>query len=370
MDELIRLKDIYFAMPHGPARAHAIQEAVRRADELGDQGWSLSNRYNLAIELSMYGDPAKVLPLIAEYTARVEELYLNTGRPMPDKRIDQYLYMLSLGVGVWSQLPQLPLDQWEQLMKQFGDSLQRYRYGKAEYYREQYFQSLYEGKSEAAEAAFQAWQADITSGTMQVITCEGCHQKFRVDHAAELGDWEGALREARPLLDGTLACKQNPWNVLCLLMELSRDRGDRAGVKRYGGQLARRAEWDEAADMVELLPYDMLFNLPRGLRTLEQTLDDQLQSWSQDAKLDYFCDVWLLLTLAARERKTVSLALPQRFPLYRPDGTYHPAELAEWFRQQALDIARRFDRRNGYPYFQKQIETTWAGLRKAAGMGP
>lgn len=59
--------------------------------------------------------------------------------------------------------------------------------------------------------------------------------------------------------------------------------------------------------------------------------------------------------------------LPERFPLCRLDGEYNPAELAVWFHQQALDIAYRFDRRNGYPYFQKQIETAQAGMQKALG---
>lgn len=38
MDELQILKDKYDAMPHGSARTWANQEAVKRADELGNQG--------------------------------------------------------------------------------------------------------------------------------------------------------------------------------------------------------------------------------------------------------------------------------------------------------------------------------------------
>ena len=55
-----------------------------------------------------------------------------------------------------------------------------------------------------------------------------------------------------------------------------------------------------------------------------------------------------------------------RFPLYRSDGAYDPTELADWFHQQAPDIAYRFDQRNGYPAHQKKIETAWAGTQEMA----
>ena len=54
------------------------------------------------------------------------------------------------------------------------------------------------------------------------------------------------------------------------------------------------------------------------------------------------------------------------FPLYRSDGAYDPTELADWFHQQAPDIAYRFDQRNGYPAHQKKIETAWAGTQEMA----
>lgn len=364
MDELQILKDKYDVMPHGPARIQANREAVRRSDELGDQGWSLAHRYNLASELTFHGDQAAALPVIAEYAALSEQMYFDTGRPTPRKEMDRYLYMLYLGVGIWLNLPQLPLEQREQMAKKFWDGLQRYQYGKANYYTAQYYQLLREGKMAEAEAAYQAHEAEIATGAVQVTECAACDQFFRVRHAVERKDWEEALREARPLLDGTLTCRQNPWNALWLLMTFARDRGDRAAVKYYGEQLVRRLEWDEGGMEEELLPYYSLFDVPRGLQTLEKTLDEYLQSWSQDTRMDYFCDAWLLLTQAARAQETVCLALSERFPLYRPDGEYDPAELADWFHRQALDIAYRFDQRNGYPAHQKKIETAWAGMQK------
>ena len=63
-------------------------------------------------------------------------------------------------------------------------------------------------------------------------------------------------------------------------MKFARDYGDRAAVKYCGEQLVRRLEWDEGGMEEELLPYYTLFDVPRGLQTLEKTLDEYLQSWS------------------------------------------------------------------------------------------
>ena len=82
--------------------------------------------------------------------------------------------------------------------------------------------------------------------------------------------------------------------------------------------------------------------------------------------MGYFCDAWLLLAQVAGAQETVCLVLSERFPLYRSDGAYDPTELADWFHQQAPDIAYRFDQRNGYPAHQKKIETAWAGTQEMA----
>mgnify|MGYP000329185621 CR=1 FL=1 len=62
---------------------------------------------------------------------------------------------------------------------------------------------------------------------------------------------------------------------------------------------------NECGTEEDLLPYYALFGLPRKLRTLEKTLENIPQSWSQDTRMGYFCDAWLLLAQVAGAQETV-----------------------------------------------------------------
>ncbi len=364
MYELRRMYEQYSAMPHGPARAAFIRDAVKRSDELQDHGWQLANRFNLSLEIKFHGDGGKVLPIIAEYISIFEQKYFHTDERPSSKRIDSYLYMHDMAISVWEDLPQLSRSQLDEFLKKFWAALLRYHYGKADYYHRQYFQLRKEGKFDEAEVMYQKWEADIATGFIQVTDCLGCRQYFRVQHALHQDNLEKALEKAQPILDGTLTCIQRPWKVLTLLLEYALRHGNRAGVQEYGVRLVDRMEWDDTADEMELMPYYAFYDLPRGFQALEKYFSDMLQSWGQLSLLDEYQFTWLLFIQAAETYETVSLSFPQTFPLYRPDGQYQPKELAEWFHQQSLHIAQRFDQRNGYPYYQNLLESTWTGMQK------
>ena len=108
-EELHRLFEQYTAMPHGLERMNAIREAVKKADEWGDDYWRLRNRYKLVVEQYRYDDSGKVLPVLAEYVAIFEKKYYDTGKSPTHQQLDDYLYLLDLSLNVFGMLPQLPL---------------------------------------------------------------------------------------------------------------------------------------------------------------------------------------------------------------------------------------------------------------------
>ena len=78
-------------------------------------------------------------------------------------------------------------------------------------------------------------------------------------------------------------------------------------------------------------------------------------------------EAWLFFSQAAHTYETVSLAMPKTFPLYREDGQYNTAELAQWFHEGALEIARKFDERNQSSYYQNKMQRAWDGMQKMTG---
>lgn len=114
------------------------------------------------------------------------------------------------------------------------------------------------------------------------------------------------------------------------------------------------------------LPYYALFGLPRKLRTLEKTLESipkvvcRIPGWAT------FVMPGSCSPKSPGHRKRSDLSYPSGSRSTGRMGPYDPTELADWFHQQAPDIAYRFDQRNGYPAHQKKIETAWAGTQEMA----
>ena len=159
-EELYGLFERYMAIPHGVERINAIREAVKKADNWGDDYWRLKNRYQLAIEQYRYDDSGKVLPMIAEYVAIFEKKYFDTGKSPTHQQLGEYLYLLDLALNVFGILPQLPLTQGRQLEEQYWNALKRFGYGKADYYDRRYFQLRYEDQTEEAETIFELWEEE------------------------------------------------------------------------------------------------------------------------------------------------------------------------------------------------------------------
>ena len=118
-EELYGLFERYMAMPHGVERINAIREAVKKADNGGDDYWRLKNRYQLAIEQYRYDDSGKVLPMIAEYVAIFEKKYLNTGKTPTPQQWGEYLFLWDWALNVCEILPKLPLKQGRKGKKQY-----------------------------------------------------------------------------------------------------------------------------------------------------------------------------------------------------------------------------------------------------------
>lgn len=363
-NELQRMFDHYVSLPHGAECIRAKQEALKRSDELGHLSWRLANRNNLALEEFFHGDKAKALPQAAEYVEIFERNFVNGGMMPTKKRIDNYLRMLDMALEVFETLPQLPIEQWRKMEEKYGDAMQRYHYGKANYYEKKFNHLLCEGNVQEAEECYRMWEEERQANRDQVLACEGCIQYFRVRYALVQNDWDGAVKEAQPLLGEDPGCAQQPWRVLHLLMTESRDRGSRSGVKEYGKKLRMRLDWDENADAMELLAYDALFDLSHGLKAIESSLERVLEKWDCLQRWRHFLETSLLLQQAAREHETLSLMLPQQLGCYREDGQYHPAELSRWFYEEAFKIAQRFDERNGFPYHQNAMEKARAGMKQ------
>ena len=78
--------------------------------------------------------------------------------------------------------------------------------------------------------------------------------------------------------------------------------------------------------------------------------------WDQLLVYDFAKGAWVTFRELGKRMGKVKLELPREFPLWRENGEYDVAGLAEYFHGQALEVAGRFDARNGTRWYKKDLE--------------
>ncbi len=72
---------------------------------------------------------------------------------------------------------------------------------------------------------------------IRISSCEACYRYNRVRYAIDNKDWELAEKEAKPILDGKLKCRQHPKLTVCALLSFALNEGDWKKSKQYAALL-------------------------------------------------------------------------------------------------------------------------------------
>ena len=101
------------------------------------------------------------------------------------------------------------------------------------------------------------------------------------------------------------------------------------------------------------IAYYLMTNPERGWEYAERCIDWSLRT-NTLKKYRFSCD--MVEALKYEMRPEVHLALPEEFPLDRADGDYSVSELGRYFYQQAEELARRYDARNGNSGYMDRLK--------------
>ncbi|EST33727.1 hypothetical protein M878_12370, partial [Streptomyces roseochromogenus subsp. oscitans DS 12.976] len=249
--------------------------------------------------------------------------------------------------------PHIPLASIE---KWLGEMAHRYRlagYSERAVHSAEFSVAEHIGDVARAERAYAAWLASDRDAMADCHACElhaqGIWQVTRGRDAEALELW-------RPVLEGEFACAHEPHTVLASslapLLRLGRVDEARAHHLR-GFRLVRPMESMRGAyaDHVEFCA--LTGNEARGLELLAERPAYFTDTGHPRSRLDFLAVVALLM-----DRLTGLGLAGQRVP--GPAGrSWTAGELAGHAREEALELAERFDRRNG---------TSYAGERTRARM--
>lgn len=187
-------------------------------------------------------------------------------------------------------------------------------------------------------------------------TSEGSCTGSYLKHAGE-AEWISSVPGFQQLAGRTNFCNDAPKLYRYYYLEDALDRGDLKEAIPYANQLSVKLE-HRIHDLSFLGAVVRCFaytDLDKAVKKFESGVKLVLGLWDQIKVYDYYKGAYVCFHELAKVEDTVTLQLPDEFPLYAEEGVYSCKALEGWFYEQAEGIGDRFDNRNGSHYFKKNL---------------
>ncbi|MBU8894381.1 hypothetical protein DRW03_31430 [Corallococcus sp. H22C18031201] len=341
-------------LPYGDTKTRILEEAVRLADLHGDidRGYALRGEL---IDAATFGGAAdKVLVAFA---------WCRGQQKKDPKRFDpeEMLWKQKWVVGLMDEFPSISRQQIAAALDDLEQGFARVNAGKRAMLKLRYLTAMDMGEVDEAERLWAAW---IQTPRDHLTDCRVCELDDELDHHVRRGEWELALRKARPLLDGRQFCTEVPHQtfgtLLYPLFRLGRMEEARDCHQRGYALIAKNREF--LATVGEHLEFlGLTDNLERGLALFERHLGWALEHASRRDRFTFYTAAGFLLgRVVSAGRATATLRLPRDFELYQSNSTYETRALAAWMDAQSRDLALQFDARNGTDRFARLRQRTEA----------
>jgi hypothetical protein len=346
---LMRLND---EDPPSDDTVNLAAETAAAAKELETPYWVITMKYFHLAALQAAG---RIFDVMVEFP-----MFLSYCDQHPNEDKGHYLLTVYKWMLFYARLfPHVSKAKIEGLMRDFDARMRRAGLSLRPLYQARMNWALSCGHTEEAARHFVEWQAAPRDA---VSDCPACELHDRVNYLAYLERDEEAVGAAAPLLEGALKCVSVPDRtygvLLAPLHRLGRReeamnlhaQGDRriAGKRRYVEAAAEHLTFlTNAGELEEAVRVFEAF-LPLVRETKTPT-----PPW---AKFTFMlAGSRMLRRLGESNSTAIEFRLPSSFDGPRPEGVCDLTALEEWFREQALEMARSFDERDGTDFHARRV---------------
>ena len=348
-------------LPHGSARLALLEEAVRLADSLGDVDLAYDLRH-LLCETATFSGRSDVL--LVAFSWCIAQHDRAPGRFSDFLLLWRYKWV----VGNVVAFPEVPLPRILQLLE---DMERRYREAGSSMHatwklrRDLYRHMGDRARASEAHARFRKARRDRFSDCIACVAYDDC-----VYHSSHRR-WTRALEAAAPVLDGRLACMEQPHITYgrVLIPYLRLGRLDEARDAHRRGYALVKGKPQFVSQQAEHLVFESLVGDPsRAKGMLERHLPDALNAVGGMEPLDFLmaARTWTDRMLG-RGVGRLKLRLPAGPPPPDASGASDLERLGGWFLEQARGIADRFDARNGTDAHRRALDGRAELLELAEG---
>lgn len=356
-----KLEETIEQLPGGWPKMEALESAIAQADAAAQAGaadahfWRMMFRYSYCCEATFRDDPPKAIPFAMELANIYEEHPEELQKRSPEGAVEMYLMSIQIAIDPIVSLPQIPKQQWEALMQKFYEAIRQHHIGLRTYWSQMcnFWQYI------DAQTAFSYFQKFWKTGRDSLSDCRACERSQAVRMCLLVDDREAADQYAKPMEAGRIRfCSQTPQRYWLAYLEHALRHGDRQRAELYANKLYRKAHRDKSdLDYLGAILHCWAYtDLERAVEVCAKRLHWTLDMWDQKKVFEFDKGAFVCFARLAQQQETVSLSLPARFPLYREDGIYPTAALADWFYQQAAQIGAQFDQRNESDFFTQSLQ--------------
>ncbi|WAL97984.1 tetratricopeptide repeat protein [Streptomyces sp. Je 1-369] len=325
--------------PQGATRnLHAHAEALTdEAAATGDRPTLVAALTHLVHSYSFGGESTRTsVPFL-----RLLRMYDEDPADFGEDDVHRLHWMFKWVVADARQQPDVPLPEVEGWLARMRRGYRTAGYSQRAVHGAEFRLARHVGDAARAARAYAAWTAAARDAMADCLACEYATEGLR---QLDLGDDRAALDGWEPVLSGTHGCHREPHETFArsLLPLVRTGRTDQARAHHLRGYRLVRS--DEACGPAIGLHVEfcaLTGNEPHGLRILAE----QDRRWTETGDpLDHL--EWLV-GAALLMRRAVETGHGERPVPGPPGGTWTAAALLDHARESALDLAARFDRRNG-----------------------
>lgn len=149
--------------------------------------------------------------------------------------------------GILLELPQIPIEQWEQMMEQFHALVKRYNLGHRVYWVQMWRFMLFVDRKKALEYFEKFWK----TGRDALSDCRACERCYGVQMYLAVGDYTKAEEHAKPIKSRHLRfCSDTPHKMYLAYIEEAMNRGDLKTAMPYARKLKAIGHRDRGGSLL------------------------------------------------------------------------------------------------------------------------
>ena len=332
---------------HPREKANLLKEAIRIADENEDVEWATELRLDLIYELNLLSADAEEITVFS----KILDDYENHKDVIKE---DDLLWKYKWIWACTFDLPEIPMEKVQAIGEDYKTRILRNGYSLRSYYHRWSVECVWMRQYDKAKEYIDK----MLNEKIDDQSCEACELNFMLDYYLETGQFDEAYSRAQPLINKQITCYEANLRAYLKLAYYAQ----KAGKPEIAADMCARAEealvGREKDEYLLLylglfIAYNMMTKPERAWEYAERCIGWSLRTNTLKS-YRFSCD--MVEALKYETRPEVSLSLPEEFPLYRPDGIYQVNELRNYFYQQAEELARRYDARNGNSGYMDRLK--------------